>query len=253
MLGEELVTVVRAAAEKRLGARAVTNGFWARTPRHAESWVARLYDAGFRELNLSTGDDHPEWVPFESDANAALAAASVAIIAAVNVEEHDGARFRAAGVLHESPIRFFLDHHPNHHLLIVTGGLWLSLRSVREFAYSPNGVCEALKKQTLGTPFSKIALASKAFRTDSDRNAFCVGLWVGKGAVGHAQGLGACAEAFRPRRLVDCGVGCFLCFVWKGSGKLVAEATPVFWPCLSWLSCFWDWWSTRGLVFWRVL
>ncbi|BCW92107.1 MAG: hypothetical protein KatS3mg007_0001 [Thermoanaerobaculum sp.] len=144
MLGEELVTVVRAAAEKRLGTRIVTNGFWARTPRHAESWVARLYDAGFRELNLSTGDDHPEWVPFESDANGALAAASARIFTAVNVEEHDGARFRAADVLREPSIRFFLGHHPNQHLLIVTGGLWLSLRNAREFAYSPNEACPDL-------------------------------------------------------------------------------------------------------------
>ncbi len=36
MLGEELVTVVRAAAEKGLGTRIVTSGFWGRTLWDAE-------------------------------------------------------------------------------------------------------------------------------------------------------------------------------------------------------------------------
>lgn len=112
--------------------------------------MARLYETGLGELNLSPGDDLQEWVPFESEANAALAAASVGILTAVNVEEHDGARFRAVDLLREPRIRFFLDHHPNHHLLVVTGGFWLSLRSGRAFSYSPNAVCEALKNQSQG-------------------------------------------------------------------------------------------------------
>ncbi len=63
--------------------------------------MARLYKAGLGELNLSPGDDHQEWVAFESVANAALAAASVGISAAVNGGEHDDLCLRAADVLRE--------------------------------------------------------------------------------------------------------------------------------------------------------
>ncbi|MGC8917644.1 MAG: radical SAM protein [Thermoanaerobaculum sp.] len=150
LFARDIVPVVAEASRLGLGTRIVTNGFWAQTPALARQVLEPLYAAGLLELNLSTGDDHLEWVPFESVVNAALAALEAGVLTAVFVEERADARFRAADVFRHPLIRRFLRHHPNHHLLIVNGGAWLGLRTGRQFAAEVGSVPDGLGGPPLG-------------------------------------------------------------------------------------------------------
>lgn len=71
LLGNDLVRAVELATEKGLRTRCVTNGYWAKSLNHGRKRLRQLVDAGLRELNVSTGDYHQEWVAEESVINAA--------------------------------------------------------------------------------------------------------------------------------------------------------------------------------------
>ena len=92
LLGRDLLDAISTATALGLGSRIVTNGHWARTDAAAERWVSDLSAAGLGELNLSTGDEHREWVPVERVARAALHAIRKQILTVVTVEAGRDAR-----------------------------------------------------------------------------------------------------------------------------------------------------------------
>src|SRR5262249_12628494 len=64
------------------------------TEHDAAKWIEDLVSAGLNELNLSTGDEHLEWVPIESVARAALHATRRQLLTIVTIEGSADARFR---------------------------------------------------------------------------------------------------------------------------------------------------------------
>ena len=65
LLGKELVSAVGYAHNKGLLVRCVTNGYWSTSSHAALLRLRPLQQAGLTELNLSTGDDHQAFVPFD--------------------------------------------------------------------------------------------------------------------------------------------------------------------------------------------
>lgn len=86
LAGDALFEYIKLASIAGLCTRLVTNGHWARTERKAASYLRRLIEAGLREINFSTGDQHVRFVPVESVLIGALLSVESGLTTAVMVE-----------------------------------------------------------------------------------------------------------------------------------------------------------------------
>ncbi|EKT4087166.1 hypothetical protein QEG26_001094 [Stenotrophomonas maltophilia] len=86
MLKADLTAAIAHATQEGLSTRIVSNGSWGKTAAGARKKVAELVGAGLKELNLSTGKDHQEWVPAQSIMHCAVAAAEHGLFCLITVE-----------------------------------------------------------------------------------------------------------------------------------------------------------------------
>ncbi len=86
MLKADLTAAIAHATNEGLSTRIVSNGSWGKTMASARRKVAELAGAGLKELNLSTGKDHQEWVPAKSIMHCAVAAAEHGLFCLITVE-----------------------------------------------------------------------------------------------------------------------------------------------------------------------
>ena len=71
LLGDDLVAAIEYATSLGLATRCVTNGYWAKSLRHGRRRLEALKSAGLKEVNISTGDYHQQWVAQDTVVNAA--------------------------------------------------------------------------------------------------------------------------------------------------------------------------------------
>lgn len=90
---EDVLFGIGKAKECGLSSRLVTNAVWAIKKQKAEDTINRLTDAGLDEINLSTGDQHARFVPFEAVVNAATYAYKKRIRCHIMIERFRGASF----------------------------------------------------------------------------------------------------------------------------------------------------------------
>ncbi|MFA6030402.1 MAG: hypothetical protein WC969_11150 [Elusimicrobiota bacterium] len=88
--GKDLLTVIRAATEKGLLTRCVTNGYWATDDNTASEWARELKAAGLGDINFSTGNEHQKYIPFERVAIGARHCAEEGINTLLVIEGHPG-------------------------------------------------------------------------------------------------------------------------------------------------------------------
>ena len=86
LYGQPLFQLVRQAAGHGLTTRVVSNAYWARTLQSAAAIVASLADAGLKEINFSTGDQHARFVPMANVIRAARASLDRKLRVAVMIE-----------------------------------------------------------------------------------------------------------------------------------------------------------------------
>lgn len=103
LLKDDLYKAISHATQHGLMVRCVTNAFWGRTPTQAEAVARQLKLARVTEINISTGKDHQEWVPFKSVEHAAYALVQAGINTLVTIEQ-DTADSRCFKNSIESPI-----------------------------------------------------------------------------------------------------------------------------------------------------
>jgi hypothetical protein len=132
LLGEDLVQATARAARRGLSVRCVSNGYWATTEAAAQGWMERMAHSGLKELNLSTGDDHQEFVPFDRVARAAAAAVRQRIRVLLVVECHAGSRFRASNALGHPILAALLREMDSAGLLSVIQNVWIPFRTDRD-------------------------------------------------------------------------------------------------------------------------
>jgi MoaA/NifB/PqqE/SkfB family radical SAM enzyme len=125
LLKQDLIDAIALLTELGLGSRIVTNGHWGRTDESAERWVSQLVDAGLNELNLSTGDEHQEWVPFSSVARAAWHALQKGIITVVVVEGQDDAGFTIDKARENEHMRLIEANEENRRRFILMKNIWM--------------------------------------------------------------------------------------------------------------------------------
>lgn len=103
LLKDDLFAAIRHASNLGLKTRCVTNAFWGKTVRQAQATVAKLQAAGISEVNISTGADHQQWVPFSSVEQAVDALVSADIFTLVTVEK-DAPSTRCYDTAAQSPV-----------------------------------------------------------------------------------------------------------------------------------------------------
>lgn len=89
LLGRDLVEAVACASQHGLLTRCVTNGYWATSPKAARKRLIPLISAGLRELNISTGDSHRQYIPLERVRIGALTAYELGLGLAIMVESSE--------------------------------------------------------------------------------------------------------------------------------------------------------------------
>ena len=129
LLRKDLLDALSLLTELGLGSRIVTNGHWAHTDHAAERWINDLVSAGLDELNLSTGDEHLEWVPIESVARAALHATRSQLLTVVNLEGSADARFGLDEFQKLPQIRQVLSSDNLRRKLVIMTNLWMPFHS----------------------------------------------------------------------------------------------------------------------------
>ena len=82
----ELIAGIQLATELDLPTRLVTNAHWAQSDVETLRILQDLIDAGLREINFSTGDEHVRFVPVENVVLATLAALRTKLTVALMIE-----------------------------------------------------------------------------------------------------------------------------------------------------------------------
>jgi Radical SAM superfamily len=142
LLRKDLFDALSLLRELNLGSRIVTNGHWARTDDEAKKWVEGFTTAGLGELNLSTGDEHLEWVPVASVARAALHATQKGLLTLVTIEGSAGATFRLEQFQKLPAIRKILSDPSLSKYLIILTNVWMPFHSGTTICGSENKIPE---------------------------------------------------------------------------------------------------------------
>jgi radical SAM family protein len=82
----ELLIAIRHATALGLPTRLVTNAHWAKSLDDADARLGVLLEAGLKEINFSTGDEHVRFVPLDHVINAAVATVRQGLTAYIMVE-----------------------------------------------------------------------------------------------------------------------------------------------------------------------
>ena len=93
-LGKRLVTCVEYAKNKGLVSRIVSNGYWAANNSIAKKKLTELALAGLCELNLSTGDNHQEFVSIDKVLTAAFESLKLGITTVISIETTKYSKFK---------------------------------------------------------------------------------------------------------------------------------------------------------------
>jgi pyruvate-formate lyase-activating enzyme len=83
---DDLVSCLRHATQLGMTTRLVSNAQWAKTPELAAAGMKQLIDAGLKEINYSTGDEHVRFIPLEHVLNAVQASVTAGMNTALMFE-----------------------------------------------------------------------------------------------------------------------------------------------------------------------
>ena len=140
LLKSKLIEAIKLLSKLGLGSRIVTNGHWGRTDESAVEWVTRLKDAGLSELNLSTGDEHQEWVPFESVARAAYHAVVKGLLTLIVVEGQDKAKFKLDSLKENEHIKTIFEAEELRNKFILMSNIWMPFHENANFTSDNPGI-----------------------------------------------------------------------------------------------------------------
>lgn len=135
LLGNDLLNSLELCKELNLKTRIVSNGYWAQNEKKSDAYVQKLKEVGLDELNLSTGDNHQEWVPFENIVNALISAVKQDIFTCVSIEQHDQPIFNKKEALKNKKLKRFLSDTNNYSMTSIFESSWIPFHSDTEFSY----------------------------------------------------------------------------------------------------------------------
>jgi hypothetical protein len=149
MLREDLFECIAHCTSKGLMTRVVSNGYWGKSADSARRIAMSLSQSGLKELNLSTGKDHQEWVAVESVINAAKAVAQQGIYCLITVES-EGKDRKILNHILESDL---LSDYLNSRRISVQSNSWMAFNDEAEERHQTIDLSELRKgcNQIFGT------------------------------------------------------------------------------------------------------
>lgn len=130
----DLTEIIKVGTEEYgLSVRIVTNAHWANSYEKACKKVKEWTEAGLKEINFSTGDEHLEYVSAETIKNAILASVEYGLVPFLNVESQES---------HKIDSNFFVKDEQLSKLvlenkLIIINGIWIDFKHPEEIARKP--------------------------------------------------------------------------------------------------------------------
>lgn len=123
--GDSLAELIKYASTRhKMFVRIVTNAYWAPSTEKAIRRLSPYVEAGLNEINLSTGDDHLEFVPLTNIKNACLASVELGLSPLVNIETRSDRLFSVNNFLKDNHLRkLVLDKKVQ-----VINGIWVSFK-----------------------------------------------------------------------------------------------------------------------------
>lgn len=121
LLGKDLCEAIKYSHSKHLKNRIVSNGHWATSESDAVKYLSKLKESGLDELNLSTGDEHQKWVPYERIVYACTAAANLGIFTAVNIENTPKSLFNSTVMLNDDRVSELIKSRR----IVIKDSLWI--------------------------------------------------------------------------------------------------------------------------------
>lgn len=138
MLGDDLVKGIQYATDCGLPSRIVSNGGWARTDKMAQEFLKKLINAGLVELNISTGDNHQQFVKPDTAIRAAVTGAQMGISSVISVEKTNEAKFNPEDIQTNKIYKRFLSEGRNVDKFQVINPVWVSFHRDTKYGYKDN-------------------------------------------------------------------------------------------------------------------
>lgn len=164
LLGDDLINGISYAKGKGILSRIVSNGWWATSDEKAFMLLKKLKEAGLDEVNISTGDNHQEFVPEDIAIRAAVTAAELGISTIISVEKRGNAKFKKEDIFKNKIFQKFADKNINTDLLKIIDPVWVSFHSDNIYDYgelnlSNNlGGCDSIFETLLVSKNNEVAL-----------------------------------------------------------------------------------------------
>jgi MoaA/NifB/PqqE/SkfB family radical SAM enzyme len=125
-LGKDLNRIVKYGVDKGLKVRVVTNAYWANSFKKAYSRLKELIEAGLYEINISTGDDHQEWVHYDNIVYAIVASLKQNITVAVNIETNKISNFNSKKLKEDYRLKDYFSKYQEK--FIVVESVWMPFK-----------------------------------------------------------------------------------------------------------------------------
>ncbi|HCT9166896.1 radical SAM protein [Enterococcus faecalis] len=124
------------AYRKGLHSRIVSNGFWAKNKNIAKRKLQPLIERGLTELNISTGDNHQEYVSIDNALTAAISAVELGILAFISVEATGNSSFKEKDIYDHDLYKELEKTDYNRELFQIASTVWVSFHKDKKYTYN---------------------------------------------------------------------------------------------------------------------
>lgn len=122
-IGRDLDKTIEYASKKGLIVRVITNAFWANSFKAAYLRLKKLHKHGLTEINISTGEEHQQWVKFDNIIFALISAIKLDITVVVNIETAPNKSFDEQKIYQDIRIKKY--NIKNNQKVHILKGKWM--------------------------------------------------------------------------------------------------------------------------------
>ncbi|GHT41717.1 hypothetical protein FACS189437_08970 [Bacteroidia bacterium] len=129
-LGKDLNEIIKYGTQAGLMVRIVTNAYWANSFEKAYKKLKDLVNSGLKEINISTGDEHQEWVPYDNIVYAISASLKLNLTVVVNVETSNLSKFNTKQLKEDDRLKEYFE--TDNKKLFVMDSVWMPFKKTTE-------------------------------------------------------------------------------------------------------------------------
>lgn len=121
-----LISLIKHINSLGMLSRVVTNAFWATNKGTALRMLTECHATGLNEINISTGDEHLEYVPLEYIKNAINSAVELGLTVVVNIESGKDCIFKVGNFLNDENLKNYISRRDGiSPRLSIINGMWM--------------------------------------------------------------------------------------------------------------------------------